>query len=521
MSKGTVFWLMGLVSLLLGVVAAPPVGARVETPTRLLKAYWYTKILGGALHRETQGMVYRPGQFDAGLVLDPEDGLTVEDPGPYRGVDVLLTVNWGTGTTYTRPDYHRIVLNREARVGVIWYGTPEERPEWLSGWERGQDIVVNGTPVPTFWTQLPAGPHDLGSVESKAPRIYTILLAEADGSPSPVPPAPVGLEPPKPNATCPSWVHDQYTVQGPDGRVYRTWHPQIDPVYWCYFRHEHGSDPSRFAGYPQVQPLFNYTSPAESHAGFKVLVTEKDGVSLMITWHADTSSAQRVCLRYHTLDIALADAATGEVLAHTHQEADFGIAYIVKPGTAALQPLRPRNCPENAALDPGTVPGRRNLTPATAGAGHEAWQAVPGPALPLLGSLVLVVDNPITRCADPATCDTLIPGGPNDGTRRWFTISGSTQGLILDGTRVLEARFCTDPRGQVLRDCNAPDAVTQYVKPGVRVEIATPRNAQGVTPKFWVEDPWSAFYEFHEANEPMLRMNQNLELQIRPGTDAN
>src|SRR5437870_1814478 len=47
--------------------------------------------------------------------------------------------------------------------------------------------------------------------------------------------------------TCPAAVHDRYVVTGPDGQLYRTWHPQvvaIDPANpgagTCAFAHEHG-----------------------------------------------------------------------------------------------------------------------------------------------------------------------------------------------------------------------------------------------------------------------------------------
>src|SRR5262245_1059193 len=46
-----------------------------------------------------------------------------------------------------------------------------------------------------------------------------------------------------PGQPCPQALHDSYVVTGPDGKVYPTWHPPVDPVYGCYFGHEHGSDP--------------------------------------------------------------------------------------------------------------------------------------------------------------------------------------------------------------------------------------------------------------------------------------
>lgn len=47
--------------------------------------------------------------------------------------------------------------------------------------------------------------------------------------------------------TCPKSLHDQYTVIGPDGEEYETWHPPtaVNPETGqkCTFGHEHGDDP--------------------------------------------------------------------------------------------------------------------------------------------------------------------------------------------------------------------------------------------------------------------------------------
>ena len=47
--------------------------------------------------------------------------------------------------------------------------------------------------------------------------------------------------------TCPASLHEKYTVVGPDGKLYPTWHPPtvMDPAtgQTCSFGHEHGADP--------------------------------------------------------------------------------------------------------------------------------------------------------------------------------------------------------------------------------------------------------------------------------------
>ena len=75
---------------------------------------------------------------------------------------------------------------------------------------------------------------------------------------------------------CPGWVHDSYTVLGPDGKRYPTWHPPVDERYGCTFDHEHGDDPRASALFPEVgMPPFGYVNAIEGqrkedHVGNKV-----------------------------------------------------------------------------------------------------------------------------------------------------------------------------------------------------------------------------------------------------------
>jgi len=81
---------------------------------------------------------------------------------------------------------------------------------------------------------------------------------------------------------CSKEVHDRYSVVGPDGLLYPTWHPPVDPVTGCHFGHEHGRDPRGSALYPAVGPIpFGYanqqldiydpgTRRHEDHVGHKI-----------------------------------------------------------------------------------------------------------------------------------------------------------------------------------------------------------------------------------------------------------
>ena len=52
----------------------------------------------------------------------------------------------------------------------------------------------------------------------------------------------LGIWVPGTGDTCTPATHDRYAVVGPDGKLYPTWHPPVDPS-GCTFGHEHGRDP--------------------------------------------------------------------------------------------------------------------------------------------------------------------------------------------------------------------------------------------------------------------------------------
>src|SRR5712692_6612824 len=96
------------------------------------------------------------------------------------------------------------------------------------------------------------------------------------------PSAAFGLWTPGPGDTCTKDIHDQYAVVGPDGKLYPTWHPPVDPATGCTFGHEHGRDPRGSNLYKEVGAIpFGYANeqldawdPAnprhEDHFGHKV-----------------------------------------------------------------------------------------------------------------------------------------------------------------------------------------------------------------------------------------------------------
>lgn len=96
------------------------------------------------------------------------------------------------------------------------------------------------------------------------------------------PSAAFGIWEPGPNDTCSKEIHDRYAVVGPDGKLYPTWHPPVDPVTGCSFGHEHGRDPRGSKLYREVGPIpFGYANEQldiyaphmrrhEDHVGHKI-----------------------------------------------------------------------------------------------------------------------------------------------------------------------------------------------------------------------------------------------------------
>lgn len=80
--------------------------------------------------------------------------------------------------------------------------------------------------------------------------------------------------------TCSKEIHDGYWALGPDGKIYPSWHPPVDPVTGCKFGHEHGRDPSQSKlialtlpfGYvnEQLSPNDPLYQRNEDHVGHKV-----------------------------------------------------------------------------------------------------------------------------------------------------------------------------------------------------------------------------------------------------------
>ena len=118
--------------------------------------------------------------------------------------------------------------------------------------------------------------------------------------------------------SCTRDVHDQYVTNGPDGNVYRTWHPVFDSS-GCSFGHDHGDDP-RLSEVDSTLPAFGFIGRQigkdEPHFGFKVSVVNKGDindegssslVSSRIVFHMTTAVPGRYTARFHSMEYKMVD----------------------------------------------------------------------------------------------------------------------------------------------------------------------------------------------------------------------
>lgn len=405
---------------------------------------------------------------------------------PYAGWDVL-TLPGGINTTRSNNDWLTLRLNRPATLAIVWRGQLDP-PAWMSSWSRSEHATINGKRYPTYRQTFPAGTVVLGGVNnsgvSTSQPTYLVLFAEENGNPSPAPIVPSGQEAPQANKPCPAWVHDQYVAVAPDGQSYPTWHPQIDPVYWCYFGHEHGSDPALFSA--DYKPVYGYTAAqqgkSEPHTGFKSYVFDDElGQRWLITHHFGTAGLMRACERFHSMDVAVADKATGELLADFHLMGDFGKSVVNKTGEI----LAPSACPDQAAIaDAAGSRGIRRLPVANRdGVGYEPWRLDSSGNILGFNSAALTFNTPsaMVMCND-VICDQPISTGGNGAFR---FISFLTGFGVATGTNA--GVFYTDGYGKQLMSAEQAGAVRQYVKPGTNISMA------GCS-QFVPSEPWRMLY---------------------------
>ena len=455
----------------------------------------------------------------------------IDDVGVYAGWDLLITdPNW-PHYQMTRDDFLFLELNRAATVAVAWRDDGPA-PGWLGSWTLANTITVDGDNVVVYEKVLPAGEHWLGSpegTESDTKDVYFVMLAEADGSAPSAPATPEGQAVPTPNTTCPDWVHDQYTTLGPDGSTQPTWHPQIDPVYWCYFHHEHGSDPMLIPGAPRVGYMYvsdnlvehEGAAPEAPVEGFKEFIFHHPDEPYWIRYivHASTSEPRRVCARFHTMYVEVYDEY-GNQMYSSGFKTDFGHAESTDTGEQITDP-----CAE------GPDQQKRRIRTDTAfdNFNYENWSASPGTdATQLLGTdfrFRFDVRNPMSACTDISCADIVqltnptpteaesyggAPGGSyarHSSTRRTLN---PTDFVFSHQLTSQEGEFFTDPYANAVVAATAPGAVRQYIEPGFSLGIYPAIGKDHVFCQ--IAEPWTMEFEcrhldFGEDHPPVIDSN--------------
>lgn len=437
----------------------PPLLARYENLTPLGNDYNQT--------------FYRPRQFVNGVSWNDATWgryTITNTTATYAGWDLLITPNQGPHRERDTAAWFKLTLNRPARLALLWQDVGAV-PSWVtSSWTVGPPVTwSDGTTSRTYHKDFPAGDVSLGSLRAPgaggppAGNTYLVLLAEAGGVASVAPTVPVGKETPTANQTCPAWVHDQYTTVV-DGVVYPTWHPQIDPVYYCYFRHEHGSDPKLF-GDGTWKPAYGRSALAsgipENHEGFKgarFLLGDHDFYYYTHMGTANVVGA--ACQHLHEVAVAQARLSDRVLTADVMFMADFGRAVENTTHT----PLNPPGCPNQGTLRTGSgmrlFPVQNGTQPTVF---YYPWNFDHSGTVVGLGSRI-GINNPDlqTICLD-MQCSANVSNAPAPGAKRFFNPAPGfgVRATLAAATGV----FYTDPLGKVVRPGPGAGNVRQFVHP--------------------------------------------------------
>ncbi len=481
--------------------------------TALLTRYHSLELSNGKLFRSTERIRYQPRSFAPGTDVDadPFNAVLVGDAGTYLGWDVLSPPrNW---SNITRDPWLNFKLDRPALAAIVWR-SDKSKPNWLASWRRSGQVVVEGRSYPVYKKALPRGDHALGGPATGADyvRNYLVLFAEENGASTPDPLVPAGRPFIEPNTLCPQWLHDSYSTVGPDGATYGTWHPQIDPTYWCYFGHDHGSNPSLIPGSPKVpyQYVAAKASQTEPDVGFKEFIFTYGGHYVRLVEHANTAGRRRVCTRFHTMYVTVYDGAGNEKL-RTSFKADFGAAISAKDRST----LTGSNCGYSMEAVRVATDAFRRLRREPDSGHYEQWRTVPTSNTTNLGLVLnhtLDIRDPYSFCPTQNCRSVELHSADRRQTETRRTLQ--LRRMEIRAAYALDTgTFYTDPFGAGIVNSDAPNAVEHYIAPGFNLKF--PEDDF----RCEVVDPWTMKYACDKDNQRVPR--SNLELGMRPMSDGD
>ena len=466
---------------------------------------------------EVDDVYYYPRQFESGFALDEGEEI-VTNANNYAGWDVLIPASHWSDRRDS--EFFNFFLTRTATVALVWREQHDAKPSWLSSWTLSGTVAVDGDVLNVYKKTLGYGWHSLAgpTPDNEGSQVYTVLLAEGNGQPTAPPPVPEGLEEPIPNELCPVWLHDTYTTVAWDGEEYGTWHPQIDPVYWCSFGHEHGSDPRNIPGAPFIgyQYVADKVPQDEPDMGFKeTIFRTNDGSYVRFIDHVSTASVRRVCAQLHTVYVMVYEPSGKEVF-RTGFKADFGISEANDRDDNPL--ITPTNCGYDMADLAESLPGNndfeKRIRTTAASNDYEQWRSSETVQTANLGMVFnheFDIRDPFTFCAN-LTCNTVNFHDPERGqtsTKREMDNERGDDGFVFNHALALDTgTFYTDPYGNAIVSPTSDHATEHYIKPGLFLDLSQvlpdPGNCAAI-------EPWGMLYSCTDPSLGKVNISHSLD----------
>ena len=353
---------------------------------------------------------------------------------------------------------------------------------------------------------------------------WTVLVAEEDGSPTTLSGAPAGTVP---NGRCPDALHDAWVAKGQDkddkltyGMDFKTWHPLMDPCFWCSYSHEHGSSAPLIMGY---NPRYGYTalkhkgnSSLELHNGFKDIVIDLEDYYMYYGIHAKMSDKHRFMVRFHTKVIAVVKKSDGELMAELRFKADYGHREVRTKvsGSMALTPEDEKvkvlskypKCRRQRLMNVINIDNLDNRyryrdAPDILHGQYEQWSTCPLCSTTFHGREPTVDFKDMALAVKDATSmEEVHLGRMRDGklerqvsvnrelrVRDWILSDSLCVFYLPDiSGKAVDGVFYTDPYGGKLLAGPGPSAIRQFIKPGFSLNV---------TGEFNTVDTWTGIHK--------------------------
>lgn len=271
-------------------------------------------------------------------------------------------------------------------------------------------------------------------------------------------------------------------------------------------------------------PKYDYTSwkngrENESNEGFKNLIVKQNGYTFLYVVHMQTTSLRRITERWHSIQVVIQEDDTKEIVAEITHKGDFGFLSVrgkkntfipVSEADAILQEQTfkaPKRRSINV-INPGHFDPRfqyRNPIHSYMMGAYEDWTTVPlCGASGRDGNIRTDVTRSATGIRTTSDLSSRIDLGSTEkgvfykqaGQARIFLapkfkLSFSNCERVL-GSLPPNGVFYTDAKGENLLSGPGSNAIKQYVKPGLLVEIMG---------EFRAVDSWTAMMKKESKGE--------------------